>query len=557
MILDGRYEIGDVEGEVSQRGKHHTLTVRDIETGEALLACALKPQFMTDASTTEAFIFGVEQMRKLEHPSTIKIVASQLDRDRGDLAYVTPRVNGSALSKLLRDGEVFSEREVRGVGITLLEALEHAHGRGVVFGNVKSNNIVIEASRERAIIVGLPKPPFKFFSILQLGAYIGLPHECPPELLKEGSFGQAADIYGVGLVMYEMCTGRDPSLATPHLAEIFGGIIDKPLPSLASALPGITPRLERLIMRAVDKDPGKRPESAAVMRSELESIMCPANALVVTDKRLREIVTGHYPFPIAEAYRSIDRQVDESLRLGRIVDTAHVCIQFLAFVAIGDLMVQNEKPALPRAISRPSLGHWAQILREARHIGGSRAFPSVQHLYTGPAGDITPTGRIIESLVKMRNEVRHGATITSAAARKKIEQGTAQLDQMLKGTLFLKECCLFVPKRLNYRKGSFLCTAWCFEGSESVPLVRDVRIDQPLTLDHVHIADKNFQKVVTLHPFIIFDTCRICEEEEIFFYESASKGRIHYISFSKGHEIFPDRPSLYPPGIRGPDDGLG
>jgi serine/threonine protein kinase len=541
MIVDARYEIGGVEGDISQTGKHYTLAAKDLESGAELLACALKPQLLSDASIVDAFVFGIERMKGLDHPSIIRVVASHLDRAGGNLSYVTQRIEGCSLSRLLRDGVIFTEREVQRIGISLLEALEYAHQRGVHFGNIKSNNIVVDASRGRAIIVGLPKPPFEFSSIPQVGAYVGLPHECPPELLKEGRFGPAADIYGVGLIMYEMCMGKIPFRAVPHLVELFNDVIEKPLPTLSTALPSLTPKLDRIITRAVQKEVEKRYPSAAEMRCELAAVKC-QDTMVLTSERLFEIVNRYFPYPVAQAYKSIGLQIDDNTKLQRIVDTAHACIQLLASIVLADAISRNArqvlpKPVTPSAFARPSLGHWAQILRAGQSSSDRPSILGANNVYLSSNGDITPTGRAIEALVKLRNDIRHGATITQVSARKRIEEGSELIERLLKGALFFRNGVLFVPRRLDYVDGSFVCDIWDLSGSEASLQNKVVRLERPLTLDQVYIADSSFRNVVPLHPLVIHYPCRICEDEELFFYESAADERIHYISFSKGHEV--------------------
>ncbi len=137
----------------------------------------------------------------------------------------------------------------------------------------------------------------------------------------------------------------------------------------------------------------------------------------------------------------------------------------------------------------------------------------------------------------LRNEVRHGSSIGVGTARKLLADALSELDRLLAGSLFLRDHVLFVARALNFEDGEFVCQARVLRGAQA-PMARvALRLPRPVTMGRTYLATRDFTRVLDLHPFVIVDTCPICEDEEVFLYESAGADRSHFVSFQKGHAL--------------------
>jgi serine/threonine protein kinase len=536
--IGGRYEVsGPFERASSENSKLITFEGRDSEDGREILVVVLRPELFRDEAIRSGYLYGLERIRALDHPGIMRIHATELDEARSELIFVTDRVpwHSVSLARLLREGAIFGERQLVRMMREYLEALAHAHERGIVFANVKPSNILV-VSEEHTIINGLPKPPLALSSVQQIGAYLGYPFACAPEVLDRGTFDARADVYGAGLVLYEICAGRLPIHGSNNLGVMFKEIIHDPWPPLASFNPDVSPRLADVVDRAVDKRPEHRFADAADMLEALARVPGRDVPLITRD-RLRHLVHATMPFPIAETYASIEHQIDDAAILQRVVDAAHVAIQLLAVIVLSSRAGKSPIPENvdARSLARPSLGHWVAILREGLRAGGITVAPELASLYFDARGRLTDAADAVNALVALRNEVRHGASLTVTAARKRLDAGRAHLETLLSSILFLRGYRMFVPRDLDYEEGRFSSEVVVLRGASTSFSRQRVSLSAPVSVGKVYFADDRFERVVSLYPLVIREGCPVCEDDELFFFESASDRRAHYMSFQKGH----------------------
>jgi hypothetical protein len=540
-VLSGRWEVGPVfEHAESRNSKLVTHTGKDRERGDDVLVVALRPEWASDPKVRAEYLFGIRAVTPLEHEGIARLRGHVLEEQAGQLCFVTELLpwHTRSLARMLGDGAVLSEHQAVALARQVLEALAFAHERGVVFGNVKPSNILVPKGAGRAVVNGLPKPPFEFSSIPQLGAYLGKPWACAPELLATGRFDARADVYGLGLVLYELAAGRLPYHASDNLGVLFSAIVREPQPPVAEQNPELSPRLAEIIMQAVEKDPARRFASAREMSAALAKVQARPIALL-TPARLGDMVGATMPSPLAHAFASIDQQVDELARLQRLIDTAQACMTLIGAIVLAAR--QGAKlPPIPdesaaASFSRPSLGHWAAIVREGTRGTTFEAVPELSSvMFVG--GKPSSASKAIDALVTLRNEVRHGSTPTAATARKKLGEARAQLERLLAELLFLRDYRLFVPRALDYVDEGFLCDARVLRGARA-PARQTLQLRQPVTVGNVYLADADMTRVLSLSPMVQLATCPVCEDEEVFFYESAAADRVHYLSYQKGHSL--------------------
>lgn len=126
---------------VSNRGKVVTYRARDRETREEVLAWVLKKHLARDEGVRTALAFGLDALSRLDHPGVMQVVDLRLS---DDVVYFVKKTPGRTLSHWLRAGTVFTEADAVSIARSLLDALAHAHERGVQFGNIKPSNVVVD-----------------------------------------------------------------------------------------------------------------------------------------------------------------------------------------------------------------------------------------------------------------------------------------------------------------------------------------------------------------------------------------------------------------------------
>ncbi len=433
-VLDERWEIGELfEQARADNSKLWTHLGRDRATGEQVLVNALRPALARDPAIRAEYAWGLDRIAGVAHPGVLRVLGHHIDDDAAELLFVSELLpwHSRTLARQLHEGAVYRETEVVAIGQLALAGLAAAHARGIAFGNVKTSNLLATRALDRVVHNGLPKPPFRFASIQQLGAYLGKPFACAPELIATGAFDARADIYGLGLVLYELVAGRLPFRASDNLGVFFTAIIEDELPPVRELAPDVSPRLAEVIARAVAKAPDARYQSATEMAAALAKAQ-PRAIAMLPRPRLAAMVATALPSPIAHAYAAIAVPLDDVGRLHRAVDAAQTCITFCASIVIAARARAKLDPVVPDAaaraqLSRPSLGHWLAIVRE----GTRSAPPGVPELadtmWVG--GKPSAAARALDELVALRNDVRHGATPTGPAARRRLDEATALLER--------------------------------------------------------------------------------------------------------------------------------
>jgi serine/threonine-protein kinase len=223
----------------------------------------LRPQFSSDPGFTARFKQEARSAGGLSHPNIVSVYDYGTDGTDGEQYIVMELVEGSDLSALLRErGRLSTEDAVR-VAIGTASALEVAHRKGIVHRDVKPGNIMVtDAGDVKVADFGIARAVAEA-SMTVTGTTLGSVHYFSPEQARGEEVTGASDVYSLGIVLFEMLTGRRPfegdsaaAVALKRLSE------DPPTPTaLGHSLP---PGLEAIVMRALARDPAARfPDAGA------------------------------------------------------------------------------------------------------------------------------------------------------------------------------------------------------------------------------------------------------------------------------------------------------
>jgi len=194
-------------------------------------------------------------LAQLDHPRILRVIEFG-ERD-GRCYLLTDHVDGVDMRKLMELGQLSPEEALRIVP-QLCEALRYAHMRGVVHRDVKPENILIDLDGNVRIadfgLTRILQDPDDAAALTRTSQILGTPHYMAPEQWRSGQVDHRADIYALGVVLYEMLTGKLP-------------LGDFPPPSSSE---GVPPRLDAIVRRALAQDPERRFQQVEEMESALQ-----------------------------------------------------------------------------------------------------------------------------------------------------------------------------------------------------------------------------------------------------------------------------------------------
>ena len=270
-IIDGRYAVEAVLGE---GGMGLVLRARHQFTGAMVALKVLRPELQLDASLQHRFLAEARAPSAIGHPGIVHVVDAGRAPD-GLLYLVMELLLGRPLRTPLARGELAAP-EVRRIILELLGILGAAHARGFVHRDLKPENVFLVAPNDAVKLLdfGIAKvlDAGALTGATATGATLGTPAYMAPEQIHDPSLVDArADLWAVGVMLYEMLTGRLPFGARTTAALLVAIATSEHAP-IRSVLPAAPPELEVLFQRALCRGPQGRFGSAAEMAAALAAI---------------------------------------------------------------------------------------------------------------------------------------------------------------------------------------------------------------------------------------------------------------------------------------------
>jgi serine/threonine-protein kinase len=263
--LEGRYQILK---ELGRGGMGIVFQAQDKQLNEQVAIKILSPLLSNDAEALERMRREVSAARRITHPNVIRTY--DLSEVNG-LHFVSMEYfAGANLKEHLKQTGPLSLMEAFNIASQICEGLQAAHSQGIVHRDLKSQNIILNSTNQIKII------DFGLASIRQMqgmtatGMIMGTPEYMAPEQVAGKKVDERADIYSLGIILYELFTGRVPFTGDSAISVGFQQMKDDPVPP-RQVNPQIPVEIEKVILKALQKDPLNRYRTVAELKVELEA----------------------------------------------------------------------------------------------------------------------------------------------------------------------------------------------------------------------------------------------------------------------------------------------
>jgi serine/threonine-protein kinase len=266
--LGGRYEIIERIGE---GGMAVVYKGRDRLLNRFVAVKVLRPEYTKDFTFVDNFRRESQAAARLNHPNIVNVY--DVGKEDNIHYIVMELVEGRVLSDLIADEAPFDYKRAIGIAKQIASALSMAHRNNIIHRDVKPHNILIMPDGNAKITdFGIARA-VSDATIVKTGneGVMGSVHYFSPEQARGGYVDEKSDIYSLGIVMYEMLTGRVPFDAENPVAVAVMHMNDKPTPP-SQIVSGVPPGLEQIVMKAVEKYQINRFKSADDVCEALDNV---------------------------------------------------------------------------------------------------------------------------------------------------------------------------------------------------------------------------------------------------------------------------------------------
>ena len=263
MVFADRYKLEDFIG---QGGMSLVYRAVDIRTGHSVAVKILKSEYNSDAEFLERFQREAQAASRMIHHNIVNLLDVGVE---GEYRYlVLEYVNGHTLKDIIRQKGRLNPQTAIQIAIRILSALQHAHEKGIIHRDIKPQNVLIrDDGHVKVSDFGIARIT-SAFTISKGDTVVGSVHYSSPEQASGTVVEAPSDIYSTGVVLYEMLTGRVPFVGDTPVAVAMQHIKDPP-PPIADFAPQTPPALVAVVMKALEKNPKKRFQSAREMADAL------------------------------------------------------------------------------------------------------------------------------------------------------------------------------------------------------------------------------------------------------------------------------------------------
>src|SRR3954451_16337179 len=293
-VIDGRYR---VLKRLGSGGMADVYCAEDTQLGRKVALKLLYRRFAEDSEFVERFRREASSAAGLQHPNIVGI----FDRGEWDGTYYIAMefLQGHTLKQLVREHGAMPPDLAIDITIKVRRAARFDHKRGVVHRDIKPHNVILdEEGRAKVTDFGIARAGAS--DMTETGSIMGTAQYLSPEQAQGRPVSPRSDLYSIGVMLYELLTGRVPFDAESPVTIALKHISERPVPP-REVNPAVPPALEAVVLRALEKDPERRFADAEEFAAAL--LEARERPTVVS----REMVLEPYPMP-GEPFEEEERE---------------------------------------------------------------------------------------------------------------------------------------------------------------------------------------------------------------------------------------------------------
>ena len=266
-ILANRYRLTE---QIGMGGMAIVYRAVDLRTGHNVAVKVLRPEYNEDNEFISRFQREAEAASKMTHHNIVNLLDVGMDGENRYL--VMEYVQGKTLKTVIQERGKLSPALAGQIAIRILSALEHAHRNGIVHRDIKPQNILVHADGHIKVAdFGIAR--IANSSTLTKGDNVmGSVHYFSPEQARGEGANATSDIYSTGVVLYEMLTGKVPYDGDNPVAVAMQHLHATPVP-IQNLAPDVPPALIRVCMKAMEKNPARRYQTARDMAADIRDAL--------------------------------------------------------------------------------------------------------------------------------------------------------------------------------------------------------------------------------------------------------------------------------------------
>jgi serine/threonine-protein kinase len=286
---------------IGSGGMADVYCAEDLQLGRKVALKVLHSRFAEDAEFVERFRREASSAAGLQHQHVVSIY----DRGEWDGNYYIAMeyLDGRSLKQIVQqEGPLAPERAIE-LTVQVLRAARFAHRRGIIHRDLKPHNVIVdEEDRAKVTDFGIARAAGAS-DMTQTGSIMGTAQYLSPEQAQGHAVSEPSDLYSVGIMLYELLTGRVPFDGESAVTIALKHVNERPVPP-SMINPAVTPELEAVVMRALEKDPLRRYPDADAFIAALEharATLRPVGPSTVVEEAV--VYDGGYaPPPYEELY---------------------------------------------------------------------------------------------------------------------------------------------------------------------------------------------------------------------------------------------------------------
>ena len=255
-----------IEAPVARSGMASIYRAVDVRDNRTVALKIPHPNLEADPVLFDRFQREASIGEKLNHPSVMRVFGPE---KRSRIYMVMEWCEGRLLRQIMEEGRIAPDRATR-IAIGVLEALEYVHANGIVHRDLKPENIMVdEQDRIKLIDFGIAgDSSARRLTYANFTAVFGSPNYMSPEQVQGKRGDGRSDLYSLGVILYEMLSGKLPFSGPTPMAIMNERLLNYPIP-LRVAEPAASPQLQEILCRALEKDPRNRYARASEFAHDL------------------------------------------------------------------------------------------------------------------------------------------------------------------------------------------------------------------------------------------------------------------------------------------------